>query len=170
MIQIDDSGWGSLLGGVYIGVYNTKSGKMFSKLIPVSYFQEDKFEKKKYLEKALNIAREGILKVGSYNLQENEIQCCRGYALETIRKWLSENKNTFKSVKFLGITDPIQSELESKFSKHLGSIGVPLGSGSGAHRISFEEMLKWVADDNRRVKYVKTGWKSWKEKYSKSCE
>ena len=168
MIQIDDSGWGSLLGGVYIGIYNTDTNKMYARLIPVSYFQGVKFEKQKYLTKALQIARAGISVLTGDNSDSGiHIQVCRGHILSHIRTWVQENAQHFSKTEFVEIKDPLQTALEKKFSKLLETYGVPEGDAKGAHRISFDAMLKWIKEDPKRIKHVKTGWKSWGDKYGK---
>ena len=170
MIQVDDSGWGSLLGGVYIAVYDTVEEKMHTGLIPVSFFQGENFETGKYLDKALSIASAGIQKFTGYPTDNGiDIQICRGYALSKVRDWAERNSSHISKIEYTEIGDPFQSLLETKLSKHLEKIGVPEGKGKGAHRISFDAMLDWVKEDFRRVKYVKTGWKSWQNKYGPAC-
>jgi hypothetical protein len=166
MIQIDDSGWGSLLGGVYIGVYNTENNKMYARLIPVSYFQGDKFKRQLYLAQAREIALQGMSAVASKESKQETIQICRGYLLLKIRKKLEEFSKWFGKIEHADIKDPLQSALEEKFSKSLARYGVPDGKAGGAHRISFDAMLDWIKEDPKRVKYVKTGWDSWKKKYA----
>jgi hypothetical protein len=167
MIQIDDSGWGSLLGGVMVGVYNTETQKMYAKLIPVTFFQGGKFEDKRYLEKASSIAYTGIHLLTDYPDSGGiTVQICRGYCLAGVRQALKRDSNIME-VEEVKITDPFQSLLETKFSKYLGRYGIPNKSGSGAHRISFNDMLEWVREKPERVKHVKTGWKAWTDKYSK---
>ena len=168
MIQIDDSGWGSLLGGVIIGVCDTDTNRLYSRLIPISFFQGGKFENQEYIAYALKIAKAGLQLLTSYPDDSGiHIQICRGYLLSEIRSWAERNRLHYTKIEHVDIKDPLQSLLEARFSKHLERIGVPAGKGKGAHRISFDEMLKWVKEDPKRIKYVKTGWKSWKQKYSK---
>lgn len=168
MIQVDDSGWGSLLGGVMIGVYDTDAEQLYSRLIPVSFFQRRKFEKQDYLERALQIAQAGIQLFTGYPDDDGiHIQVCRGYLLSEVRNWVERNASHFTKIEFVDITDPFQSLLEAKFSKSLERIGVPEGRAGGAHRIGFNEMLKWIKDDPKRIKHAKTGWKSWNSKYAK---
>ena len=96
------------------------------------------------------------------------IQCCRGFALSSIREWLLEQEERYwcGKVEFVKIEDPLQGLLEKRLSKYLGRYGIPNNSGKGGHRISFDDMIEWVKEDPTRVKHVKTGWKSWIEKYA----
>jgi len=56
IISIDDSGWGFPLLGVLIGVHDSRTGKILTDEIPVEYFQSPKFQEKRYLIHASNIA------------------------------------------------------------------------------------------------------------------
>lgn len=168
MIQIDESGWGSLLGGVMVGVYDTQYEQLYTKLIPISFFQRRKFENQDYLDRALKIAQAGLQLFTGYPGDNGlSIQVCRGHLLSKVRDHVERNCSHFYKIEFVDIKDPIQSLLEDSFSKSLGHIGVPKGKAGGAHRISFDAMLDWVKEDPKRVKYVKTGWKSWNQKYAK---
>jgi len=166
MIMIDDSGIGSLLGGACIGVYNTENNNFYSRLIPVKYFQKPRFERKEYLDKAWDIAIHGVTSVCKGSIEtKTTIQICRGFLLSKIREMFLSLQNEFLNIEFVEIKKPLQPLLEEQFSKSLAKYGVPKIS-DGAHRISFDDMVKWVNEDLvNREKYVKTGWKSWAEKY-----
>ena len=170
MIQIDDSGWGSLLGGVIIGGYNTETKKYFHSLIPIHFFQKGEFERQLYQGYALWTTLENISKIG----RADRIEICRGYVLNEVFRFYNESVlKIFRETKYeiarCEIGDPLQSYLEDKFSQHLIKCGVPKKS-EGAHCLSFDDQLKWVKENPKRVKYVKTGWKSWKTKYSKEIK
>ena len=161
MLLIDDSGWGSLLGGVMIGMYNTDTNKFMSKLIPVSYFQGSTFQKAKYRDYATKIFLESWVRLGD----TDHIQICRGTILDGIYNLFIHDKKV-RQIERLEIGEPLQSWLESKFASSLIRIGVPLNT-SGAHCLSFDDQLKWIkANPKKRVKYVKTGWNSWRNKYA----
>ncbi len=162
MIQIDESGWGSLLGGVSIGLYNTETKKFFAKTIPVRYFQKLSFKKQKYLDEARKIVMTGIFAMGI----PMKVVICRGFALKKARFALKAVPYEEFDITEGEIGPPLQRLLEGHFAKHLKRLGVPDKSG-GAHRLSFNDQLDWIKEDPKRAKYVKTGWKRWQEKYSK---
>ena len=166
MIAIDDSGWGSILGGVCIGMYNTETNEIYSRLIPVKHFQGKAFGNKQYLEEAWNIVNKGleVLFDGKIIQGTQDIQICRGYLLSKIRERLEPARCFFKSIEHVDIKDPLQSALEEKFSITLARYGVPKET-KGAHRLTFNRALEWIREDISRVKYVKTGWDSWDKKY-----
>ena len=157
-IQIDDSGWGCLLGGVMIGMYNTENKRFKHKLIPISYFRGKKFKTGAYRNYAVKIFRELLMKIGPCG----KISICRGTILDGIYNSGFDKK----MMERVEIGDPLQSLLEKEFAKHLMKCGVPEGSG-GAHCLSFDDQVKWALEDPKRVKFVKTGWNSWQNKYSK---
>jgi hypothetical protein len=160
-IQIDDSGWGCLLGGVMIGMYNTANKRFKAKLIPISYFKGNKFKNGSYRSKAVALFLSEWPKLGN----TESFQICRGTILDGIADFLTSH-GWLRKVERLEIQDPLQNMLEHEFAKHLMKCGVPEGSG-GAHCLSFDDQVKWVLEDAKRVKYVKTGWNSWQNKYSK---
>ena len=170
MILIDDSGWGSLLGSVMIGVYDTQTRAFFAGTIPMKYFQGKIYTKAKYRDQAWKIALKIIQT--KLHLRGQDVRVCRGTCLDTIFDSLRARVESYqiKSIDRIEIKEPLQGLLEGKFASSLVKIGVPQKS-SGAHCISFEEQLKWIAEDPKnRVKHTKTGWNSWQTKYSKNLK
>jgi hypothetical protein len=170
MIQIDDSGWGSLLGSVMIGMYDTQSRVFACGSIPIRYFQGTLYSKSKYREQATKVALKLIQK--KFHLRGQDIQICRGTCLDNIFDTIlaCSSGYQFRSLVRVEIGDPLQKTLEAAFAKSLVKVGVPQKS-SGAHCLSFDEQLEWIKEDpSNRIKHVKTGWNSWKNKYSKSIK
>jgi hypothetical protein len=166
-IQLDDSGWGSLLGGVLIGGYNTGTKKFFHTLLEPVYFQAPYFKRQDYKERAVWLMLENIHKIGP----ASKIEICRGYALDGIYHFYKDMvskvlKDTPHEIVRVEIGDPLQSYLEEKFAQHLHKFGVPQATG-GAHCLSFDNQLQWIKDNPKKLKYVKTGWNSWNNKYRK---
>jgi hypothetical protein len=52
MIQIDDSGSGSLIGGTCIGAIRVETGDYVYDFIPLEYYQSNLFRTKRYLNKS----------------------------------------------------------------------------------------------------------------------
>ena len=160
MIYIDESGWGSLIGGVAIGLYNSGTGEFYSEIIPVKFFKGKKFKSKGYLNEAYRIVIEGL----GIILSDDKITICRGYILSKVREYFDRYRGYKWKTGEIG--QPLQGYLENVFSDSLKKIGIKAKS-EGAHCLSFDDQLKWVKARKTRVKYVKTGWESWKKKYSK---
>ena len=162
MIMVDDSGWGSLLGGVAIGLYDTDKRKFKYKIVPVSYFKAAKWRSGLYRHQVVKVFNDMWKSMG----EVRNLQICRGTVLDGIIDYLNNKGMNPKCFTRIEIGNPLQSLLEEKFAESLEKIGVPRLS-SGAHCLSFEGQLDWVKEDPKRIKYVKTGWPSWQSKYLK---
>lgn len=160
-VYCDDSGWGSLLGGVAIGLYNDEDRRFLYQVLPVRLFQDKEFKKQTYLDEALDSFVEMEGRIGHYN----KIVLCRGFILDYVWEHLQEF-SLAKKLRREEIKDPLQGLLERVFEKHLIDMGVPNESG-GAHCLSFDDQIKWVKQDPSRVKYVKTGWPKWQKLYKR---
>lgn len=162
MIQIDDAGSGSLIGGTVIGMIRTETGDFYYDVIPVKYFTSPFFEEKKYADYCIKIIMDGLK-----NLQvnrEEEIEICQGYMFDKARSVLEKEQYKIISTK---IDEPLQSIIEETFMDYIIGLGVPLDYLQFTkYPFHFHRLLKWVlADLKQREKLCKTAWKSWK-KYS----
>jgi hypothetical protein len=164
MIQIDDAGSGSLIGGTLIGIMRVESHEYFNDIIPVKYFTTPYFEKKEYTVYCIEIIKKAI-KVLDIKKTEN-IQICQGYIFDKARDYLKGSGYNFESTR---ISLPLQDIIERSFMDYVVKIGVPNNYMQYTrYPFHFHRLLKWVfADYNKRYKLCKTGWKSWK-KYSEA--
>jgi hypothetical protein len=168
-ISIDDSGWGDLILGVVIGAHKLPDHKYMERRIPVSSFQPPNFENKRYLDDAVKIAEE-IVEVMRAD-KETRFKVCSGYVLSSIRRYLRDRRFNVEEVE---ITGELQERVERGYIKWCVEVGVPaelLGDKSArAARAQkrFWPLLEWVAEKPKiREKLVKTGWKSWRQKWRK---
>ncbi|SNX55412.1 hypothetical protein [Thermoanaerobacterium sp. RBIITD] len=157
MIQIDDAGSGSLVGGTCIGIIRIETDEYHYDIIPLDYYTEEKFNKKQYLNKATEIAIR-FLKEMKVDKSE-EINVCRGYMFDNLREYLKTNGYNYKSVKIL---NPLQDKIEKSFEKYALSLGLPKRFLCYTkYPFHFHKLLRWVyADYDNRYKLCKTGWKS----------
>lgn len=158
MIQIDDAGSGSLLGGTIIGVLRVETNEYQYRLIPLSYYQDESFRQKKYVSHVVDIISQAFteLKVDKSEL----VQVCRGYMFEELNKWLKQNGYNYVNAQ---IGDPLQCIIEKTFENYTINLGLPkeyiIYTKFPFH---FHRILKWVyADYEKRSKLCKTGWRSW---------
>jgi hypothetical protein len=163
-IVIDDSGWGDLLLGVVVGGLKLSSGRYMARRIPVTFFQPPLFERKVYLEKAVEIVRKmiGVMRADKYT----RFKVCSGYVLSAVRAYLNENGYNLVEVE---VTGEPQEMVERSYVKWCVEMGVPakvLDPESGRKR--FMALLQWVSEDPKvREQLVKTGWKSWQKRWRK---
>jgi len=160
MIQIDDAGSGSLVGGTVIGLLRTSTLEYYYEVIPIKYFKSPYFKEKKFEDYCIKIIENGIkaLNINKYE----EINICRGYMFNKARKHLSEKGYTVISSK---ITDPLQTLIEDTFKEYIINLGVPQDYiNYTKYPFHFHKLLRWVlADPSNRIKLCKTGWDSWQK-------
>jgi hypothetical protein len=156
VVEVDDSGWGDLIGGVVIVMRRVETGESYVGEIPLELFREPEFKYKEYLRSATQIILEGIDELG---IEQGEpLHICTGYVFSSAKETLMELGHKFKEVKITGAT---QELAEKTFVESLVRLGV--GSyGEVAEMRSFDSFLEWVHEDlEHRERFVKTGWKSW---------
>lgn len=162
MIQIDDAGSGSLVGGTAVGILRIETNEYMWDVIPIKYFTSPYFENKRYEDYTLSIIKKYLKYL---NVDKNEpIEICQGYIFNKTRDFLAKSNYNVKSTK---ISDPLQSLIESSFIDYCTQIGIPYDYlRYTKYPFHFHKMLRWVfADKKNRVKLCKTAWNSWK-KYS----
>ena len=160
MIQIDDAGSGSLIGGTCIGVMRAETGEFAFDIIPISLYQPDYFEKKIYLDEVVNIIEKSFKKL---EVSRNEkVEVCRGYMFDKLRPWLRENQYQYINT---SIEEPLQTKIEDTFSQYVIQLGLPEQYiNYTKYPFHFHRLLRWVyADYDNRQPFCKTGWKSWQK-------
>ena len=158
-IFIDDSGWGDLILGVVIGALKLPERRYMERRIPVSSFQPPHFQNKQYLEDAVKIAEE-IVEAMQPDA-ETVFKVCSGYVLSSVRSYL--RKRGFR-VEVIEVTGELQEMVERSFANWCREVGIDFERLDGKR--SFNTFLAWVAEKpHLRESLVKTGWKSWKERW-----
>jgi len=160
MIQIDDAGSGSLLGGTCIGVMRIGTREYIYDIIPLELYGCENFKNKKYLDWVVDMVRTSL---SALNTDKSEkIYVCRGYMFDRLKKWLKDESYNFESV---GIQDPLQTIIENTFENYAVSLGLPKRYISYTkYPFHFHRLLKWVyADHEARKHLCKQGWASWQK-------
>jgi hypothetical protein len=158
-ILIDDAGWGDFILGVVIGALKLPDRRYMERRIPVSSFQPPNFENKQYLNDAVKIAEE-IVKVMQPE-KETRFKVCSGYVLSSIRGYLQGQGFSVEEAEIKG---ELQEMVEKSYIRWCEEVGVPPESLEDKKR--FWALLEWVAEEPKnRENLVKTGWKSWHEKW-----
>jgi len=158
VIQIDDAGSGSLVGGTCIGALRIETNEYVYDFVPVSLYQNGNFRTKKYLKKTESIVLELLKKLNAS--KEEKILICQGYMFDSARKALKKYGYNFISGK---IEDPLQSLIEETFRNYTLELGVPPQYVKYTkYPLHFHRILRWVyANYQERYKLCKTDWKSW---------
>lgn len=160
MIQIDDAGSGSLVGGTCIGALRKETGEYYYEIIPVHFFNEDNFKNKRYIYYTTEIVKNALKKLSVK--KKEKIYICQGYMFEDARKYLGQVNYNYINSK---IEEPLQSLIEKTFENYAISLGLPRDFlAYTKYPFHFHRLLKWVyADYGNRIKLCKTGWKSWRK-------
>lgn len=160
MVEIDDAGSGSLIGGTGIGILKKDTQEYFFDLIPLNYFQPPHFNKKTYQDYVINIIQHGFQKL-NIDSQTN-IYLCSSYIFDRLRQWLSKHGYRWKNKKIVG---PLQHQVEASFTQYVIKLGLPTNFIKHArYAFSFHRLFKWVmADFKTRALLCKTGWPSWQK-------
>jgi len=159
VILIDDAGWGDLILGVVVGALKLPEHRYMERRIPVSAFQSPNFERKLYLDEAMRIAEE-IVDVMQPD-EKTYFKVCSGYILSRIREYLRQRGFHVETVKIEG---ELQERVEKSYVDWCIEVGVPPEKLKDKRR--FYPLLEWVAEKiELRERLVKTGWKSWREKW-----
>jgi hypothetical protein len=158
-IFIDDAGWGDLILGVVIGALILPDHKYMERRIPVSSFQPPHFKNKKYLEDAVKIAEE-IIEVMVDN-KPVRFKVCSGYVLSSVRRYLSDHGYPVEEVEITGELQELVERSYTKWCVDLGGRRIIKKS-----KRSFWTFLEWISQNPKtRERLVKTGWKSWRQKW-----
>jgi len=160
MIQIDDAGSGSFIGGTCIGVYRPESNDYYFDIIPVELYNKENFKKKLYLDEVVKIVSTAfdVLEVS----RSETIEVCRGYMFDKLKAWLDSNGYCWYGTQ---ITGRIQEIVEKNFELYAIKLGLSESYIKYTkYPFHFHKLLRWVfADYENRIKLCKVGWKSWEK-------
>lgn len=160
MIQIDDAGSGSFVGGTCIGIYRPESNEYYFDIIPVEVYNKENFKKKLYLDEVVSIVSNAFK---AMNVMKSEtIEICRGYMFERLKSWLDQKGYTWYVTH---ITGNVQQIIEKSFELYTIKLGLfePYIKYT-RYPFHFHKLLRWVfADFDNRIKLCKVGWKSWEK-------
>ncbi len=160
MIQIDDAGSGSFVGGTCIGVYRPETNEYYFDIIPVELYSNENFKKKLYLDEVVKITERAF---NALQVDKNEpIDVCRGYMFDALKKWFKDNGYSWNSIQ---ITGRFQEIVEQNFELYTIRLGLPeMYIKFTKYPFHFHKLLRWVlADYDNRIDLCKTGWKSWQK-------
>lgn len=160
MIQIDDAGSGSLIGGTCIGIMRVETSEFYYDIVPLEFYQPDTFKDKAYQDYVIDIVKNAFEELEVR--QDEPIQVCRGYMFDKLKSWLKLNSFNWESTK---IEDPLQPVVENTFEDYAISLGLPSQYiRYTRYPFHFHRLLKWVyADYDKRHHLCKKGWDSWQK-------
>jgi len=164
VVQIDDAGIGSPVGGAVVGSYEVVTGAFMYRMIGVEYFQDGIHTAKEYQNRTVEIVQDLFGSMG-VTKESYRVEICSGHIFDLVRTWLDGEGYAWSSSK---IEDPLQFLIENAFSDYLVGIGVPEKIRKiDVGRDQFMYLFNWVKEDpDARVLYCKTNGTKWKTKWS----
>ncbi len=160
-ISVDDAGWGFPLGGVMIGA--SDGGRVETGLVPVDYFQGDRFERREYLGYAAMITLE-LLRRFDARPDDTLVEICTGYVNVGSKQALRDAGYEVKVTEIKGL---LQGELEKRFAAYVKDMGYPgYVDPKETHdpKKPFEGVMRWIEEKpGERMRLAKTGWKYFKK-------
>jgi hypothetical protein len=164
MIQIDDAGWGSLVGGVIIGACRAESSQTQHAFreVGVTFFQGQAFKTQRYLGVAADAALELMEELGVG--KDEEVKVCTGYVLQGIRLKLTAEGYQVTQAK---IGEPLQTLIEQELLDRVLALGVEtdLETLTTKQGLYFWQCVRWLKGGDvdaqalpDRAKHCKTGW------------
>ena len=168
MIQLDDAGWGSLVGGVIIGACHVESAmtQHAFREIPVAFFQAETYGQKLYLPQAATLALE-LMEELNVELAE-PIHLCTGYVLQQVGPRLVE---AGYQVTHTRIGEPLQTLIEQELLDRVLAIGVDtdLETLTEKQGLYFWQCVNWLKGGDmkatalpQREKHCKSGWDTYR--------
>ena len=166
MIEIDDSGWGCLVGGVFLGIYRKETEEYACREMPAGVFQNGNLALKAYRNIAYNITPELL---NAIKVSRNEpIMVCTGEVLKGMRQYLSEHGYNWRAGR---ITGGLQEKIETTLLKNLNRLGIKVNYKTLTEKqgLLFWHCVRWLkgGDINgkalpEREKMCKTDWKTFR--------
>ena len=156
-IQIDDAGYGSLVGPTFIGAYRNETEEFVYGEVALRFFRGAVFRKGEYIREASRVIRSLLDQLDSQPSEMLEI--CTGNIFDDVEK------TTDHSVQRTKIDGPLQKAIEGVCENYLVGLGIPI-DGVEPSAKHFRLCLDWVIEDYpARERYVKTGWPKWGQKW-----
>jgi hypothetical protein len=163
-IQLDDAGWGSLVGPVILGACRVESPmtQHAFREVSVAYFQGEAYAQKHYLHVAADLAVELMRELRV--MPEEEVHVCTGYVLEEVRARLICKGYQVIPGK---IGEPLQTLIEQELLDRILALGVQtaLETLTTKQGLYFWQCVNWLKAGDmsgkaiaQRAQHCKTGW------------
>lgn len=176
IIEIDDGGWGDLIGGVFVTVMRMDTYEHVTDEIPLSFFKLGRgYDKKEYLRVCRKIIQDALWELG-VSKDEFEIHMCQGFVFSDAEDYLVVEGWDVKRRRIAG---SVQNIVENAYRQQVISLGfdrfLPVEQGMyekkrrdksveliSRGKFRFFQFIDWIQEDpEERIEHVKTGWRSW---------
>jgi hypothetical protein len=174
MLQIDDAGWGCLVGGVTIGCYRVETAEFVAGTVAPAFFQDDDpdepghFRYKDYLGAAAHVVEVCLTQLKATPAEP--VVICSGYVLDGVRARLTTQGYRWQTAK---ITGPLQELVECAFQAYLAGLGFSVScdllTDHKKAGLFWWRQIQWLKGgdvnatmpDSARAAVCKTGWSTY---------
>ena len=184
MLQIDDAGWGCLVGGVTVGCYRVETAEFVAGTVAPTFFQDDdpdeagRFWRKDYLTAAARVVDVCLAQLKATPVEP--VAICSGYVLDGVRARLTAQGYRWQIAKTpalhlpvcagASVTGPLQELVERTFQAHLAELGFHVSydllTDPNKAGLFWWKQVTWLkasnadatAPDPQRARVCKTGW------------
>jgi hypothetical protein len=115
LVQIDDSGFGSPLLGVMVGIHISGEDKVWTDAVPVIYFQDPLYETKAYLDEYAKLGMH-ILDRLNVKPETHRIEICTGFINKNLKNDLRKYGYDVRVAEIKGL---LQDQLEHLFRDYV---------------------------------------------------
>jgi len=114
LIQIDDAGWGSSIGGVMVGV--CCDNRVVTAVVDTAFFKPGPYDSKQYLQVYANKGLILIEREFNASIKTHRIEICTGYVNKDLRELLRSEGYDVRTVEITGM---LQDTLEDLFKAYI---------------------------------------------------
>ncbi len=97
MIQLGEAGWFLPVGGMVLGGLRPETGEFCYRVLPVEFFQGERFQDRQYVQEACNLVAE-ILSGLNVPKHTEPLQICVGNIMPHIRFWAYQQGYQYSSI------------------------------------------------------------------------
>lgn len=168
VVYIDDSAYGSPVGGVFCGVaYNDYV--MYGE-VPVEYFQGDRYEWKEYLEIYALIGVDLLFKMmrkHQLSKDNTRIVICTGHVNTTLKEMLRKHGYDVSIGEIKGKLQDELEEISTKVINERYGFNLYYDPKETSPTSGFQKVIDWINEKpGERLKFAKTGWDYFKKSQS----
>ena len=174
MLQIDDAGWGCLVGGVTVGCYRVETTEFVAGTVAPAYFQDadphepNHFHRQDYRHAAAHVVEVCLAQLKATPAEPVAIGS--GYVLDGVCAWLTAQGYRWQAAK---ITEPLQELVGCAFQAHLAGLGFNVSfdllTDPNKAGLLWWRQIQWlkggdvniIRPDPARAAVCKTGWSTY---------
>ncbi|MDI6708860.1 MAG: hypothetical protein QME47_07245 [Candidatus Thermoplasmatota archaeon] len=161
ILMVDDSGFGSPVGGTLVGA--VLDDNLFNyREVPVEYYQNEKYVNQDYLDCAARCGIElvdSLLAKACIEKSDVKIIICTGFVNTKLKDVLRQNGYHVEVGEITGKLQNVLEEVHSNYLRNKFGCGLYYDPKVTDPAKGFQKMIDWINEKpEERLRYAKTGW------------